>query len=338
MIKLLSRFSFLLAFTVILLGAFTRLSDAGLGCPDWPGCYGQILAPINSDSIQQAEQVFPGAPVDVSKAWTEMIHRYFASLLGLLIVGIALLSTFKSRQVPATAKPWLPWLLVGLVIFQGLLGMWTVTLRLLPVVVMGHLIGGLTTLSLLWILILQSSSPQSPPKPALHSRLPIYRSLTLVAGLSLVIICLQIMLGGWTSANYAALACPDFPHCLGRWLPEVLNFSQAFDPIRGIGAAFPTLAIDNEARITIHLMHRIGALLTTIILIFLSILLIKNKIFNRLAMILILLLTVQVSLGIANVVAKLPLMVAVAHNGVAALLLLTVITLNYKLVNATVAE
>ncbi len=318
----------LLALTVIILGAYTRLTDAGLGCPDWPGCYGQIIAPDTTSAISEANANFPLMPVDVKKARTEMTHRYFAESLGLLIVVLAFLAYRKRQAHPLPL--WLPATLVFLVIFQGLLGMWTVTMRLFPLAVMGHLLGGFCTLSLLWLgwlhLVVKNKLPA----------LNLSRPLLFWCHLLLIVVFLQILLGGWTSANYAALICPDFPMCQGLWLPP-LNIPHAFNFLGGIDSEHPLSFMDTTARTTIHLFHRFGALITLLCSCVFAFYLWseRKKIQEKTAkkwlcwalIGFITLLAVQISLGLSNVFFSLPLKVAVAHNAIAALLLLFLITL-----------
>lgn len=277
-----------LAFFVVLLGAYTRLKDAGLGCPDWPGCYGKLIAPPDE------------------KAWIEMIHRYVASSLGLLIVMLAiwrfnLISVF----------------LVSLVIFQGMLGMWTVTLGLYPVVVMGHLLGGFALLTTLWLYYLNLS----PRQPINISKIKLW------AWLGLIVTSVQIALGGWTSANYAALVCADFPSCQGNIWPH-MDVINAFD-LTGAGIFdSPGTPLENTARVTIQMFHRIGAIFTLIVLSIIATKLISKR--YSIGFVLIALLTVQLALGITNVLAALPLPVSLMHNLVAALLLLTIVTILYR--------
>lgn len=314
----LSKFAILLAATVVLLGAYTRLSDAGLGCPDWPGCYGFISVPKSQTQIKQAEASFPHHAVVASKAWPEMIHRYFAGTLGLTIALIAIM-TIRRRKQPEQPLG-LPTMLVILVMFQAALGMWTVTLGLLPVVVMGHLLGGFTTLSLLLLLFLKLRDNNIP---AMSS------SLRTLAVIGLLIVIMQITLGGWTSANYAAIICSDFPTCQGSWIPH-LDFSGAFQ-LHSIGIkSYQGGYMDNDARVTIQWMHRLGALVTTIYLLFLHVRLMKSG-YKKMGILLVTVLAIQVSLGISNVLFSLPLPVAVAHNGGAASLLLTMVLITYTL-------
>ncbi|MGD8583501.1 MAG: COX15/CtaA family protein [Gammaproteobacteria bacterium] len=313
-----SLFGCVFAAVVVLLGAYTRLVDAGLGCPDWPGCYGFLTVPDSHEEIKIAEQAFPHAPVEAHKAWPEMVHRYFAGTLGLIIALLAFLA-FKARQ--DDSQPLLlPILLLGLVIFQAALGMWTVTMGLLPIVVMGHLLGGFTTLALLLLLFLRLRDGNKP-----SSASPL-RNLALIG---LAIVFIQISLGGWTSANYAAIICTDFPTCQGHWLPP-LDIAGAFElhdeNVQNYLGGF----LGNDARVTIHWLHRLGALVTTLFILFLAFRLFSSE-HRGFAGWLLLVLVVQVSLGISNVVFSLPLAVAVAHNGVAALLLLTMVTLVHTL-------
>lgn len=326
----LAKYAALLAFVVVVVGAYTRLTDAGLGCPDWPGCYGQLLVPESENDLHAASALYPDQPVEATKAKTEMAHRYLASTLGFIILILG----FLGLKSPERRIKILSLSLVALVIFQGLLGMWTVTLRLFPTVVMGHLLGGLTTLSLLWLLFLmyaQSNVNVQSPKIQLN-RPP--RLLKTLGIFSLIAVIIQLALGGWTSANYASLACPDFPSCLGQYWPAQLDFYQAFNFFSGIGLKFPTLAIDNDARLTIHFMHRLWAIVVCLSILFTCFKLWQQKL-NHFAWFLLFILGLQVGLGITNVLAKLPLSIAVMHNGVGAVLLLTLVTLNFRLFRGT---
>lgn len=311
-----------LTLAVVLLGAYVRLSDAGLGCPDWPGCYGQLLdLPDDARHIAEASAAYPHRPVEPAKAWKEMIHRYCAGLLGLLVLTLAALA-WRNRRDPVQPVT-LPLALLGLIIFQSLLGMWTVTWQLKPIVVMGHLLGGLATLSLLAWLILRQGRYGQNEYGVENQRLRRYALLGLAA------LVLQIALGGWTSANYAALACPDFPTCQTHWLPP-LAFREAFTLWRGLGISYEGGVLGNDARVTIHWMHRLGALAVLLYLGWLvGRLWTANRTMRRMAGIIALLLAIQIGLGIANVLLRLPLPVAVAHNAGAALLLLTLVMLNH---------
>lgn len=322
--RVLAKVAVVLALCVVMLGAWVRLSDAGLGCPDWPGCYGNLLVPQSGEAVSAANQAYPERPVEAHKAWKEMIHRYLASALGLVILSLATLA-FMNRRHSRQAVV-LPVLLVGLVIFQGLLGMWTVTLQLKPVVVMGHLLGGFATLSLLFWLVVSSSDRfrnQGSPSRWLW-----------VSGLGLILLLGQIALGGWTSSNYAALACPDFPQCQQQWWPKAMDFDEAFVLWRGIGQNYEFGVLEHPARTAIHLTHRIGALVVTTYLLFLGWRVWRGErdsMVRKAAVVVLGLLVAQVSLGISNVIFGLPLYVAVAHNGVAAMLLLSLILLTLAL-------
>ncbi|QMU62117.1 MAG: heme A synthase [Gammaproteobacteria bacterium] len=322
MFRKIALFATLLALMVVVMGAYTRLSNAGLGCPDWPGCYGHILGvPETSSEIDQANQAFPEREVESSKAWKEMIHRYLAEGLGLLIVALAIVAIMRRRDTKQAL--WLPIILVGLVIFQGLLGMWTVTLLLKPVIVMLHLFGGLSILALLWWLVLDSSREQTSLRK---------NSLTPILVVGLLLLGTQILLGGWTSANYAALACPDFPTCQGKWWPET-DFKEGFVIWRGIEQNYEFGVLDNPARTAIHLSHRMFAIVVGVFWLYLVLRIMKRSStssnMRQLATITLLLLLAQIALGVSNVVMKLPISVAVMHNGGAALLLLSVVTLIY---------
>lgn len=296
------QFTLGLTFLVIVLGAYTRLKDAGLGCPDWPGCYGHLLAPSVSNSFTIEA---------VNKAWIEMIHRYIAGTLGLCIFYITIKSILAHKRLPTLWRFGVA--LSLLVIFQALLGMWTVTLRLNPLVVMGHLLGGIAILCLLyWIYLNYSNLPNIKVKP-------IIKYLT---SFCVMLLCIQIALGGWTSANYSALVCADFPTCQGHWWPT-------FDWHNAFGT--PTLALENGARVTIQMTHRIGALVVSIVLISLAFVLYtqRNKLLKALSISLLLLLMLQLTLGISNILAGLPVFVSLAHTICAVVLLLLLLTILY---------
>jgi len=310
--------TFFLALLVIVLGAYTRLSDAGLGCPDWPGCYGSIAVPdeVKTEQYQR--------PLDSSKAWKEMIHRYAAGSLGLLILLIFMISIKYHKKIKQGVI--LPFILLITVIFQALLGMWTVTHLLTPIIVTAHLFGGFASLTLIYLLLLK----QHPPKLNFSQKSAISSKVQLFASMALLLLIIQIFLGGWTSTNYAALACGNnFPSCSGLWLPE-LNFSQAFNLTWQSGVDYEFGKLDSDARTTIQFTHRVGALLVFLSLGVLASKLLKYKLGLSPKLVLILLF-IQVSLGILNVVLSLPLLIAVAHTLTAALLLLALITLNFRL-------
>ncbi|MCW8904214.1 COX15/CtaA family protein [Sedimenticola sp.] len=320
----------LLALLVIVLGAYVRLSDAGLGCPDWPGCYGNLIAPTSEVQIASANSTYPAHPVEVEKAWKEMVHRYLAGLLGLATLFLAVLS-IRNRNL--TEQPHLLiWLLVLVVALQAALGMWTVTLLVKPAIVTSHLLGGFIVAALLWTLTLRLYSPTL-------NRYVVSRAgrLLWLSRIGLVILLLQILLGGWTSTNYATIGCTEFPTChSGIWWPN-MDFSQAFTLWHGTGINYEYGILSAEARTAIHMAHRIGALITATYLLFLSIYLChtgRSVITRQLAWAVGILLILQLGLGITNTVSHLPLPVAAAHNGIAVLLLLTLLTLNWQLKRA----
>lgn len=324
--KRLSLFAIVLACFVVALGAYTRLKDAGLGCPDWPGCYGHLVVPESTSAIAKANSIYPERPIEHEKAWAEMVHRYFASTLGLVIFCILFLS-IKARKHDPDHPIKLPLLLAGLVVFQGLLGMWTVTLGLFPTVVMAHLLGGFSTLCLLFLLAVRL---HSRPKQALHTPSPYFKW----GMLGVVILALQIALGGWTAANYAATVCNELPICQSGW-QQHMNLPDAFQ-FWGHGVQDYEYAthLQTDAKITIHVAHRIGAIITTLYLLALFIGLLAKAPPNsvqRIAIIGLLILGAQVALGISNVLFNLPLGIAVAHNGVAAILMMSMILLNVRL-------
>jgi cytochrome c oxidase assembly protein subunit 15 len=312
----------LLAFGVVALGAYVRLSDAGLGCPDWPGCYGHLLGVPDAPHEQAAAaQSFPGKPVETGKAWKEMVHRYFAGTLGLLILGLAILAW--RPEMRDRASPLLPTALLGIVGFQALLGMWTVTLLLKPVIVTAHLLGGMTTLGLLvWLLLRQTQTSMRPVERP--------NSLRPLALLALGAVIAQIALGGWTSSNYAALACTDFPTCQGNWLPT-MDFGHAFALRRELGQTSDGGLLPFSALTAIHWSHRFWAVGVLLAVGGLAIRLLRLPAWRRWGLWLAGLLTLQWCLGIANVLLSLPLPIAVAHNLGAAALLAATLALNFRL-------
>lgn len=329
-----------LCFCVVVFGAYVRLSDAGLGCPDWPTCYGQLSVPTGDAPVQQAEQAYPGRPLEHAKAWKEMIHRYGASTLGLLILGLALLS-FRERNPTR-----LPRILLLLVIGQGVLGMWTVTWLLKPLVVTAHLLGGMTTLALLcwlWLDLRRLAPADEPAAPEREYRNerqawaaiaatteaePPPTAVRIAAIGALALLACQIFLGGWTSTNYAALACPDLPTCQGQLWPE-LHLKEAFTLWRGLGVSYEHGVLDNPARMTIHHLHRVGAVIVAVSFLLLGLWLRKQDRWRRHGQAILILLGAQLTLGVSLVLLHFPLLVATAHNAGAALLLLAVITLNH---------
>jgi len=306
-----------MAFVVIALGAWTRLVDAGLGCPDWPGCYGFIVFPTNEAEIALAESRYPMFPYDINKAIPEVVHRYFAAALGLIAIFLVYFS-FKNTK-DRSIRAWSIFLLF-FICCQGLFGYLTVSLKLLPIIVTTHLFGGFATLTLFYFLYLKSRNFE------IFNQINI-PNLKGIAGAAFVILLLQIFLGVWTSTNYASLACADFPTCQGSYLPE-MDFKSGFNLNQEVGPNYLYGLLDNPARVAIHYSHRVTAILVTILfLILMSRLWFSNA--APLASTLGILLLTQITLGIINVVYVLPLYVAIAHNLVAACLLLALFTINY---------
>ena len=311
-----------LALAVIALGAYTRLTDAGLGCPDWPGCYGRLTPPVHDTHIAAAQARFPDAEVDPFKARNEMVHRYLAGLLGLCVLAIFIVS----RRLPrGRGVRGLATLLLALVVFQAALGMWTVTMNLMPVVVVAHLFGGFGLLALLALLRFELRPeppvPMQPAEPRLARLLPL-------AWLAFAVLLAQIALGGWTSANYAAAVCYQLPFCESGWSAQ-FSLRAAFSlPLGHETYEFGVLPY--EARMSIHVLHRIGALVATGVLASLVLLCWRHAAgvrLRRLAAAVGVLLALQVTLGLINVIGQVPLFNAVAHNLTAACLLATLVLL-----------
>ncbi len=313
----------LLTLFIVVLGAYVRLSHAGLGCPDWPGCYGHLGVPQTPEDIARANAAFPERPVEVAKGWKEMVHRYFASSLGLVLIGLGIWSWVLRKSNPSQ-QTLIPTLLIPLVCLQGAFGMWTVTLKVHPVFVTLHLLFGLLTLSLIWLMWLKQVYGAMKP-----NRIP--ANLRRLAPIAIVVVILQIALGGWVSTNYAALHCTDFPTCQGEYWPE-MDFADAFNVFLPIGPDYEGGHLDNTSRVTIHMTHRIGAIVTFLFVLLLCVRCYftgKHALIRKSGAIAFALLLTQIGLGISNVIFSLPMAVAVAHNGVAALLLLTLIAINF---------
>ena len=316
----------LLCFTVVVLGAYVRLTAAGLGCPDWPGCYGHV-SPIGAQENVAAQAAYPNKPLNVGKAWREMIHRYAASTLGLIIVVIAALAIVTRRA--RLVSPTLSIGLLAIVVFQGILGALTVTWQVTPPIVTGHLLFGLTTLGLLWWLWLSLQSPAPSQVAASPESVARVRGLALVG---LVALGIQIALGGWTSTNYAAIACPDFPKCQNEWWPNT-DYRDAFVVWRGLGINYEGGVLDSPARVAIHLTHRMGAIIATLALSIAALTALRRRLSpdSMLAAYAVLgALALQLTIGISMVVRGFPLPLATAHTGGAALLLLSVLTLLFS--------
>lgn len=314
------------AFVVIVLGAYTRLSDAGLGCPDWPGCYGKLLGvPDTEADIAQANSEFDRA-VEIGKAWKEMIHRYFAGTLGILVLIVSLL-LFK-RDQRGERHILFGSVLASLLIFQALLGMWTVTWQLKPIAVMGHLLGGFAVFNLLgwqWLRTLSFSQLSEVRQSS---------GLFALGILAIVVLTGQIALGGWVSSNYAALACVDFPTCQQQWWPP-MDFREGFILWRGLGVDYEFGILEHPARVAIHVTHRIGAVVAAVVILLYALRLrwraYGGSSLRTVSGIVLILLAIQLLLGVLNVVLHLPLMNAVLHNAVALLLLFSLVSSVYML-------
>ena len=319
--KRLTLFATLLALIVVSFGAYTRLTDSGLGCPDWPGCYGTLSVPESIDQIEMAQAVYPDSPVEPEKAWIEMIHRYIAGILGVMILVITFMSIRLRDQINYSLK-W-PFFLLGLVIFQAALGMWTVTLLLKPAVVSSHLLGGMTVLGILTFLMHRNYGTHRENFVSNRFERKIIR-------FSLVLLFIQIALGGWTSTNYAALACTDYPTCHGSLIPE-MDFSNAFTIFRELGVTSLGEPLSLEALHAIQWVHRVGAIVLLGYLLFVAYILKVNQGFNMWRNILILVISLQFIIGIANLLLHLPIVLATLHNLGAALLVVILVGINSRI-------
>jgi cytochrome c oxidase assembly protein subunit 15 len=322
-----------LCFTVVVLGAYVRLTAAGLGCPDWPGCYGH-LTPAGAAQSADAAGAFPGKRLEPGKAWREMIHRYAVGTLSVIIILVTALAISARRERPASVM--LAVALFATLIMQALLGMLTVTWQLNPFIVTLHLLFGMATLALLWWLLL-SLPRRSWGATALHaaghavsdgaaSTHVLARRLTL---LGLIALGVQIALGGWTSSNYAAAACPDFPTCQNAWWPHS-DFRNAFVLWRGLNVNYEGGVLDNAARVAIHLTHRLGAVVTTVALALAALFVLQRRGLpgaRPRAGVVLAALALQLTIGITMVLKGFPLWLATAHTAGAALLLLATLAL-----------
>ena len=363
LLRWLALFAAVFAFGLVMFGAFVRLSNAGLSCPDWPTCYGQATWPQHAQAVAHADAAFPERPYEAHKAWREQGHRFLAGTLGVMVLLLALLACWRRRgallaviagaafavigvglymrgehqwssllaacaiALPLVAAVRLQrpgaWkisvLALAVIIFQAMLGMWTVTLLLKPIVVMGHLLGGMATFGLLAYAALRFAGVAAPDE-----RMADLRRLVTIG---IALLFCQIALGGWTSANYAALACGygpgSFPQCLNQWAPPT-DFHEGFVLWRGIGVNYEGGVLDMAARSAIQLVHRLGALVVFCYLGWLAIKLMRRGL-RPCGIAMALALLSQLLLGISNVYFGLPLAVATAHNGVAALLLFTLL-------------
>ncbi len=312
----------ILAFGVVVLGAYVRLSDAGLGCPDWPTCYGHWTAGGAATNTEAVERAFPGQTVEYTKAIREMTHRYFAGGLGILIAALAFLAVTSRKQSHLPVA--LPVFLLAFVILQGIFGALTVTWQLQPIIVTTHLIGGLTTLGLLvWLVT----------RPEIRSPTHTERRLGRWALIGLAILVVQLALGGWVSSNYAALACPDFPTCQAEWWPS-MDLRHGFALWHPLGVDYTGGVLDHPARVAIHFAHRLGAVVTTIVLAvvtFATLVSGKSQRARFAALGVLAALAAQIVIGITMVMMTFPLSLAELHNAGAALLLTSVVVLLKKL-------
>ncbi|HEY9323066.1 MAG TPA: COX15/CtaA family protein [Candidatus Methylopumilus sp.] len=319
--KKITLFTTIMAFCLIVLGAYVRLSDAGLGCPDWPGCFGTLTVPESQMAIEKAQHTFPDQIIENDKAWKEMAHRYVAGILGLLILTIGVLAHKNKKSLKVNIL--VPYSLLALVFFQAMLGMLTVTLLLKPIIVSAHLIGGMTTLAILTYICYEHFNKNS--KLTLKKDVIFY-----MTRFSLILIFIQIFLGGWTSTNYAGLACTDFPTCHGEWIPN-MDLKNGFNIFRNLGQTFEGAPISLDALQAIQWIHRIGAVTVIIYFSYLSFTLMKYKQLRFESMLLLALIASQFVIGIANLMLHLPMVLAVSHNLIAALLVIIMTVINTKI-------
>ncbi|MFI4885342.1 MAG: heme A synthase [Steroidobacterales bacterium] len=358
----LALFGVLLCFGVVVLGAYVRLTDAGLGCPDWPGCYGHV-SPVGAEDSPATQAQFPGRPLETGKAWHEMIHRYAAGTLGCVIIVIA---AFAIAARGSRGQPGLPrvvgagfgLLLFATVLVQAVLGMLTVTWLLKPLIVTLHLIFGMTTLGLLWwasgCLLARSAAhggagvswrlsagrmrdsgvgwPVAGPIQSRQAAKHVNTAYWLTV-ICIIVLAVQFFLGGWTSANYAALACPDFPTCQGAWWPHA-DFRHAFVLWRGLWIDYQGGILANPARVAIHFAHRLGALTVTLTFLATSLFVISRPSLAAArprTYLVLAALGLQLAIGISMVLATFPLWLTTAHTAGAALLLMSILALTAKL-------
>lgn len=311
-----------LTLDLIMFGSFTRLTDSGLGCPDWPGCYGHSNPLSAGEAIRAAETALPSGPVTMTKAWIEMLHRYFAMAVGVLIIVLTALAWRRWRS-DRSHSPALATSIFVAVCLQGAFGAWTVTMKLQPAIVTAHLLGGMALLALLvWLALREDAQPAVAAAAQLRP----------IAALAGVVLVAQIALGGWVSTNYAVMACPDFPLCQGQFAPRDMDFGHGFTIWRDLGmtggdAAAP---IPFQALVAIHWTHRTFAYVAFAVLGWLAWRAGKIDATRNAARWLAALLVLQFATGLSNVVLEWPLALAVAHNGGAATLLALVVTLNYR--------
>lgn len=313
-----------LTFDLIMFGAFTRLTDSGLGCPDWPGCYGQANPLQAHADISAAQAAMPTGPVTPMKAWIEMIHRYLAMTVGVLIVALMAIAWrrwIQSKHAQTKFSPWFPTVLLAFVCLQGAFGAWTVTMKLQPVIVTTHLLLGLGLLALLtWL-----GARQSEHTPVSNAAL----SLRTPAAVALLLLAIQIGLGGWVSTNYAALACTDFPLCHDALLPQ-MDFANGFTLWRSLGKTGGGEYLPFPALTAIHWTHRTFAFVVVLFVAWIGHKAQKTDGLRSTGRWLLIAIALQLCTGVSTIFLKWPLALAVAHNGGAALLVLLLVMLNYK--------
>lgn len=313
-----------LALDLIMFGGFTRLTDSGLGCPDWPGCYGHSNPVSAGEPIHAAESAMPTGPVTQVKAWIEMVHRYFAMAVGVLIIALMVQAWRRWRAAGGNRAP-SPWLATAVFIavcVQGAFGAFTVTMKLQPIIVTLHLLGGMTVLGLLTWLALSQSRPDAIAAGGIGLRSH--------ARLALLLLAAQIALGGWVSTNYAVMACPDFPLCHGQWMPD-MDFGHAFTLWRPLGMTGDGELIPFQSLVAIHWVHRLSAYVVFAVLGALAWRAWRVAGLGRWARVLAVLLGMQFLTGLSNIVFHWPLPLAVLHNGGAALLLMSLVVVNFRL-------
>ncbi len=323
----------IVCFVVVVLGAYVRLTAAGLGCPDWPGCYGELTPRAAAHSL--SAQAAYHRPLDIPKAWHEMIHRYAVGTLGLIVLALVALAIRTRRQ--RLVSPPFALALLGVLGVQALLGMLTVTWQLNPLIVTAHLLLGLTTLALLWWLTLSlprgstwaASARGGPGHSVQGGGASPFTSAYRLALVGLAALIAQIALGGWTSSNYAALACPDFPTCQNAWWP-VTDYRHAFVLWHGLGTNYEGGVLEGPARVAIHFTHRLGALLATTALTLAALFVLRRRglaAARPRAALVLAALGLQLLIGVSMVLRGFPLLLATAHTAGAALLLLATLAL-----------
>jgi len=318
-----------LTFDLIVFGAYTRLTDSGLGCPDWPGCYGEANPFIAHESIRAAETLMPTGPVTVFKAWVEMIHRYVAMAVGFLIIALLFAAVREWRKTRRPEfKPTLPAVLLVAVCIQGAFGAWTVTLKLQPAIVTMHLLLGMSLLALLvWVGCRQDHALTAGSDPAGKAMLQKHWGLTPVV--ALVVLFVQIALGGWVSTNYATLACDGWPLCSGQALPE-MDFGHGFHLWRELGKTAAGHYLPFQALVAIHWVHRNFAWIVFAVLALLVWRGWAFPILRTYLRLIVIVLALQAFTGVATVFLNFPLTIAALHNAGAAILVVLVTMVNYK--------